>query len=492
MRLQVKDVDIATGNTLVAIMNELDAKRFDLHFEDRVKLKRYRKEVIVIIDISENSNFIPKGSIGLMEEVLSALNVKDGDNVRLEFEKTPKSVGFIKKKLDGNEISKNEIFEIVEDVVENRLSTIEMTYFVAGCYNHGLSLKESINLTKAMVETGDKFNINRKQIVDKHCIGGVPGNRTTMVVVPILAAGGLTVPKTSSRSITSPAGTADTMEVLSNVSLTVDKMTKVVEKTNACIIWGGAYNLAAADDKLIRLRHSLSLDPIGMVLASVLAKKLAVGATHVLIDIPYGKGAKVTDKKQANKYKDLFEKIGSKLGMKVRVLLTDGTHPIGNGIGAVLEARDVMWVLEQDKRAPCDLREKSLELAGEIFEMVGRAFKGQGKRLARFILNSGMAHNAMKEIIKAQGQKNPDLLAGKYSYHVKSKVNGKVKHIDNKIIAKIARVAGSPVDKAAGIYIHKHVGSWVRKDDPLYTIYANSKQKLNFAKEIAKNSGYFF
>ena len=318
MRLRVKDVDISTGDTLVAILNEDDAKELDLNYEDRVKLRRYKREVIVIIDISESKKFIPLGNIGLMEEVLTALNVKDRDYVNLEFEKIPLSVGYIKKKLDGIEISKYEINEIVKDIVGNRLSRTEMTYFVAGCYNHGLSIKETIDLTRAMVENGEQFNIKREQIVDKHCIGGVPGNRTTMVVVPILAAAGLTVPKTSSRSITSPAGTADTMEVLTQVSLPVEKMKKVVEKTNACIIWGGAYNLAAADDKLIRLRHPLSLDPVGMVLASVLAKKHAVGATHVLIDIPYGKGAKIEDKIEAIKYKKLFEEIEQSLEWKLK------------------------------------------------------------------------------------------------------------------------------------------------------------------------------
>ncbi len=495
MKLQVKDVDIATGGPLIVILNEIDAHKLDLHYEDRIKIKKNRKEIIAIIDLAEaGSRTVPKGKIGFMEEALKKLGVKHNDYVVIDYEQKPISIQYIKQKLEGKELNKQEMRTIVSDIVNNRLSEVEMTYFVSACYSNKLSKKETIYLTKAMVETGDVLKLKDKIIVDKHCVGGVPGNRTTMVIVPIIAAAGLKMPKTSSRSITSPAGTADTMEVLADVSIPVEKMKKIVDKTNACIAWGGAFNLAAADDKLIYLRHPLSLDPEGMVLASVLAKKHSVGSTHVLIDIPIGRGAKISKEKEAIRYKREFEKIGKELGMKVKVMITDGSQPIGNGIGPSLEARDVLWVLMNHKKAPSDLRDKSLQMAGTIFEMVGKAPKASGKRLAGYTLKSGRAYTKMKEIIKAQGGnvfEPSKIKLGKYTLNIKAKRNGRVKHIDNKTIARIARIAGAPRDQGAGLYLYRHNGDYVKKGDKLYTIYSDSTQRLRFAKKIAeKDSGF--
>ncbi len=494
MRFKVKDVDISTGGPLVAILNHEDALHHGLHPEDRLRIMRGKKCAIAIIDISESDSQVAKGRIGLMEEVLRELGAKEGDIVDAEFEKSPASIQFIREKLNGTELLPGQMNEVICDIVHNRLTQIEMTYFVAGCYTKGLSKTETVSLTKAIVNNGDVFKPGGKLVVDKHCIGGVPGNRTTMVVVPILAAAGLTVPKTSSRSITSPAGTADTMEVLADVSIPLEKLKKVMKKAKACIIWGGAFGLAAADDKLIRLRHPLSLDPVGMVLASVLAKKRAVSASHVLIDIPLGKGAKIQDRKEALRFKGLFEDIGKELGMKVKVIITDGSEPIGNGIGPALEARDVLLALSNDKKAPRDLVEKSLDVAGIIFEMVGKSKKGEGRKLAEELLYSGKAHKKMIEIIKAQGAKATEpakIKIGQFKYELRAGKAGKIRHIDNKTISRIAWSAGAPVDKGAGLFLHLHKGAVVRKGDILYTIYADSREKLSFAKALAlKGSGY--
>ena len=323
-------------------------------------------------------------------------------------------------------------------------------------------------------------------IVDKHCIGGVPGNRTTMIVVPMLAAAGLTVPKTSSRSITSPAGTADTMEVLCPVSIDVKKMKKIVKKANACMVWGGGpMNLAAADDKLIKIRHPLSLDPEGMLLASILAKKAAVGATIVLIDIPLGKQTKIKTKKQARRLKKKFVAIGKKLGMRVKVVVTDGSKPIGNGIGPALEARDVLWLLRGDPRAPRDLRAKSLHVASVMMEMAGIK---NPLETAHVMLETRLAYKKMQEIIKLQGGNpniDPDKIPlGKFTHDIKADKTGIIDSINNKTISKIARVAGAPEDKGAGLYLHKTVGHRVAEGDVLFTIYAESEQKLGYALHI--------
>ncbi len=483
MKLKVKDVDIATGSTLVAILNEKDAQKMDLHFEDRIKIRTETCDIIAIIDIAESQRLVPEGSIGLMEEALECLGAVRDQEVKISLESLPDSVHYIKKKLKGQKLSEEEFNEIIKDVVENRLSRVEMTYFVSGCYLNGLTHNETVYLTKAMVKNGKQLELDAEKVVDKHCVGGVPGNRTTMVIVPIIAAAGMKIPKTSSRSITSPAGTADTMEVLADVSIEVDRMKQIVNETNGCIVWGGAFGLASADDKLIKLRHPLSLDPPGMVLASVLAKKHAVNATDVLIDIPCGKHAKIEKKRTAKKYKKKFEKIGKALGMRMKVLITDGSEPIGNGIGPALEARDVLWVLKQDEKAPKDLEQKSIMLAGSVIGSIKKA---------REILTSGEAYKKMCEIIKAQsGDPETKIVLGEQTFEVKSEKKGKVSHINNKIIAKIARVAGAPIDKGAGIYLEKHKGDNVETGELIYTVYAESAEKMEFAKTIIKEANGF-
>lgn len=482
MKLKIKDMDIATGGIIVAILNWQDAKKFDLHHGDRIFIKKGKKKTVAVLDIAQSNKAVPQGKVGLFEETLIRLGAKENDIIDFGLEERPKSLTYIKKKLDGIELSDKELNEIINDVVQGNLNEIEITYFVAGSYTKGLSLKESISLTKAIVSHGDTLKIGKKPILDKHCTGGVPGNRTTMIVVPIIAAAGLNIPKTSSRSITSPAGTADTMEVLCDVCIPVKEMKNIIKKAKGCMVWGGAMNLAAADDKMIKVRHPLSLDPEGMLLASILAKKHAVNSSHVLIDIPLGIDTKIKTKKQAMHLKRKFLEIGKKLGMKIKVTITNGNEPIGNGIGPALEARDVLKVLRNDNDAPKDLRKKSLHLATLMLEMAG---KKNAQKLATEILNSGQAYKKMKEIIKLQGG-NPnirpeEIKIGKFTYTYKSPKTGTIKDIDNHEIARIARIAGAPEDKEAGIYLFKHENEKVKKGEALMTIHAKSKVKLKYA-----------
>jgi AMP phosphorylase len=492
MRLTVKDMDIATGDVLVAIINEKDALKMDIHALDRIKIQKGNRIETVIVNIAESEKAVPEGHIGVFQEVTKSMGLRGGDTVSITLARKPWSLKYIKKKLDGGVLNKNEIYQIVWDIVHNKLDHTELTYFVAACYTHTMSLKETMYLTKAMAYEGDILNIRGYPIMDKHCVGGVPGNRTTIVIVPLCAAAGLIIPKTSSRSITSPAGTADTVEVLTNVSFSIKDMKRIVEKTNACMVWGGALNLAPADDYIIKVERPLSIDAKSQLLASVMAKKASVSATHVLIDIPYGKGAKIETREQALKLKRNFLRLGDELGMILKVILTDGSQPVGNGIGPALEARDVLWLLRNDSRAPSDLRKKSLRMAGYMLEMAGKAEKGKGFKLALKILKKGMAYAKMVEIIKAQKGKevNPeDIPLGKFCYDVTAKKTGRIAIIDNNAVSRIARVAGAPADKGAGIYLYRHVNDKVRRGEKLFTIYANNKGKLDYAKEVYKDIG---
>lgn len=484
MLLKVKDIDIATGGPLIAILHYKDAEKLDIKGNDRILLKKGKKEIIASVNVSESSKSIHQGEIGLFEELLTILKTRKKDKIKVKPTHLPKSIELIKKKLDGGKWSKKEINIFIKDLIENDLTEVELTYFVSACYNKNLSKEEIINFTKAIVNRGSKINFNKKIIVDKHCIGGIPNNRTTMIVTPILAAAGLTVPKTSSRSITSASGTADTMEVLSKIKFDAKAIKKIIKKTNACMCWDGGIDISNPDNKLIKVRHPLRLDPEGLMLISILAKKARVGSTHVLIDIPVGKTAKVSSLSNAKKLKKKFKELGNVLGIKIKVMITNGSQPIGNGIGPNLEARDVLYILKRDERAPKDLEKKSIMLANKIFKIT------KTKANAKSILESGLAYEKIKEIIKAQkgkSSKTPeDLKLGEYKYDYKSSKKGKIIEIDNKKINKIARLAGTPKDKEAGIYLYKHLNEKIKKGEKIFTIYSQNKEKLEYAKSFLK------
>ena len=484
MKLRTKDIDISTGGPLVAILNIRDAKKLDLHPLDRILISKGKKRYTLMIDVSGNNKTVPPGRIALFKESIQKTRLAMGEVVDISLAKTPKSIEFIKKKLDGETLDKSQIDQIVEDIVYNRLSQIEMAYFVAACYTKAMTQKETILLTKSMASYGDILDLDKYPIVDKHCIGGVPGNRTTMVLVPILAAAGFYMPKTSSRSITSPAGTADTMEVIADVCFGLKQIKKIVKKTNACIVWGGALNLAPADDAIIKVERPLGLDAESQLLASIMAKKHSVSSTHILIDIPVGKSSKVKDKKEATLLKEHFEAIGKKLNKHIKVMITYGDEPIGNGIGPGLEARDILWLLKRDFRRPLDLERKCISMAAEMFKLLGIK---DGKRKALEILETGEAYKKMLQIIRAQGGKEPDtdkIRLGKYRFDFVANRPGKICAISNMMMSKVARVAGAPENKGAGAYLYRHVGDRVRKNEKIFTVYSESKEKLGYAREV--------
>jgi len=345
-----------------------------------------------------------------------------------------------------------------------------------------MSDNEIINLTEAIYNNGEKIKWSHKNVADKHSIGGIPGNRTTPIIVSICAAAGVIIPKTSSRAITSAAGTADSVESIARVDLSISEMKRVVRKTNACLAWGGSLGLAPADDKLIQVERLINLDPEPQLIASILAKKLAAGSKFVLLDIPYGKNAKVSRKK-AEHLKNKFKKLAKHFNLKIEVILTKGDEPIGNGIGPSLEIIDVIKVLKREN-PPKDLERKSLKMASIILEMVGKAKKGEGMKKAQEILNSGKAYKKFEEIILAQSGEIGYIRKAKYSHNVTSLRSGKITAIDNKLVSHAARLSGCPTDKASGVYIYKHIGERIGKSEVIATIYSESKQKLREAVEF--------
>lgn len=486
MQLKPYKIKIKTGGIPVAVLHEDSAHKMDLHVGDRVRLKSDRSEVTCFLDITKDG--FPKHKIGLFAETYEKLNIESDDLVEITAADKPRSLLHIREKLDGKRLSPAQLNEIVHDIVHGNLSDVEMTYFVAGCYSHGLSDDETAALTRAIVANGKKLAFPGKIVADKHCIGGVPGNRVTPIVVAIVASAGILMPKTSSRAITSPAGTADAVESIANVTINAHRLMEIAKTVGGFMVWGGGVDLAAADDRMIKIRNPMSLDPEGMLLASIMAKKHSVSANHVLIDIPVGPGVKIADAAHAQHLKSRFLQIGKMLGMKVKVIITDGKQPIGNGIGPFLEMVDVMKVLKNETDAPKDLREKAIMESGILLELTGKARKGRGQKMAEELLDSGKAWKKFNQIITAQGKKRMPKLA-KFSVKITAKQNGKVMAIENKTIAHLARIAGAPKDVSGGLVIHKKIGEAIRKNEALFTIYANSPDRLKYAMEFVAKSG---
>jgi len=483
MKLKIKLMKWATGFPVV-MLNEITAQNLGVHTKDRLLIKTLNppyRSISTVIDTVQG--LVGKNELGVSIELKERLGLKIGQKVEVCLASPPKSLFLIKKKLDGHNLSFSEISEIIEDIVSNSLSEPETALFIAAMYEKGMNFRETIYLIKSILKSGKMLKLTGKKmvyIVDKHCIGGIPGNRTTPIVVAICAAAGLIMPKSSSRAITSAAGTADVIETIADIEFSMDEVKKIIKKTNACLVWGGALEMVPADSKIIKIEKMLKIDPKAQLLASIMSKKLALGSKYILIDIPYGVNAKVSYTKALKLKKD-FERIGKYFRKKIKVVLTDGSEPIGNGIGPALELVDVIRVLSPNNEGPSDLRKKSLFLAGEIFELTKKCKKGEGINLAEKILNSGEAFCKFKEIIKAQRGNINKIKIAKFKKDIFANKNGKIKEIHNKKINSLARVAGCPVDKSSGLFLYVHLLNKVKKGDKLLTIYSESESRLKEA-----------
>jgi len=375
MQLKVKSLKLLTGKP-VAILHENTAKLLSVSEGDRIRIK-HKHSMVAIVNIA--IGLLKEKEISLSAGIMKHIKAKESYTVEVNAEPPPKTTQYIHDKLNAKTLSYEQLYEIIGDIVHNKLTEAEIAYFVSGVKIHGMSDEEISNLTKVMVKFGKELKL-QGAVYDKHSIGGIAGNRTTPLIVSICSAAGLIMPKTSSRAITSAAGTADVIESLAKVEFPLAKIKQIVNKTKACLVWGGALGLAPADDKIIQVERLIRVDPKAQLIASILSKKLAVKSKGILIDISYGKSAKVKTKEEGTELKSQFLRVAKNLHMNLKVTLTDGSQPIGNGIGPVLEARDVIAVLSKAPQRPLDLEQKSIDLAGVILEMSNKAKPGQGKK----------------------------------------------------------------------------------------------------------------
>ena len=479
----MKVLDLSAGSRVV-VLNNRDAERLGVLAWDRVRVRAGDERAIVaLVDVTKS--IVQVDQVGLPRMLAQELKVREGEAVSVQPIPAPTSVKYVQAKMRGRKLGREELYAIVRDVVDRNLSELEMAAFVMAEQYYGMEEDEILWLTRAIAETGTQIDFE-KPVYDKHSIGGVPGNKVSLIIVPIIAAAGLLIPKTSSRAITSASGTADTMSTLAPVEFSTEELRRIALKVDGAIVWGGGLNLAPADDAFITVEYPLQLDPEPQMIASILAKKLAVGTDFLVLDIPTGEEAKISNPEEARRLGNKFIDLGGKLGIRIKCGVTYGGQPVGHAVGPALEAKEALQTLEGE--GPASLVEKATALAGLLLEMAGKATKAEGQTMAKNILQSGRALKKMKEIIEAQGGdpniNSEQIPVGSHKQSIIAQADGYITHVSNSAINQIARAAGAPAEKGSGVVLFGKRGHKVAKGQPILEIYAEREMKLEEAYSL--------
>jgi thymidine phosphorylase len=448
------------------------------------------RQVIATLYQIEN-DWIQTDEAGLSEAAWLRLGLEEGGELSVRHAPTVESLADVRRRIYGGRLDARAFNAIISDIVAGRYVDIHIATFIAACSAFPLDVGEITHLTGAMVQAGERLSWPAPIVSDKHCVGGLPGNRTTPIVVAIAASLGLTMPKTSSRAITSPSGTADTMETLAPVDLDLAAMRRVVETEGGCIAWGGAVRLSPADDVLIRVERALDIDTEGQLIASVLSKKIAAGATHVVLDLPVGPTAKIRTEAAARQLSEHMEAVAAAFGLKTRFLISDGAQPVGRGIGPALEARDVLAVLQNGADAPADLRERAMQISAAILELAGKAAPGEGRLAAERALTSGGAWAKFQRICEAQGGMRTPPIAP-LTRPLNAPRSGVLTYINNRKLSRLAKLAGAPDDKAAGVELGARLGDTIVAGEPIVIVHAEAPGELDYALAYAEANGDMF
>jgi thymidine phosphorylase len=482
--LLLKRIGIDTHQEAVIYMREdchvCRAEGFSA--QARIRVVTDSASIIATLNIV-TSEILSHQEVGLSEEAWRVLQAYPGQKAYFCYARPVDSMNYVRSKLYGIRFTPEQCQAIIADINERRYSDIQLSSYITACAGESLNKDEITEITRAMINVGKRFTWSQPIVMDKHCVGGLPGNRTTPIVVAIVTANGLMMPKTSSRAITSPAGTADTMEALTTVTLSHEQMRTVVEQEGGCIAWGGSVSLSPTDDIIIRVERALDLDSEGQLVASVISKKVAAGSTHVVIDIPVGPTAKVSTYEKAAELAKLLVYTGRALGLVVKTMISDGNQPVGRGIGPALEARDVLQVLQQSADAPKDLQSRSLTIAGALLELGGLTKAGEGIKLAEQTLRSGKAWEKFQSICEAQGGLKT-LTPAPFTHTVRAQRSGVVAHIHAQCLSRLAKLAGAPGSPSAGIDLHARLGDDIQLDQALFTIHSEAKGELQYALDF--------
>ena len=429
----------------------------------------------------------PENTIGISSVTAKEHGIRKGDEVVLKEIASEHIIHLIHKKMRGEQLKEEEIDSIFQAIDKNLMQPTQIAVLMALFQVQGLTSDETTSIAKAIIKNSAMIKPKKKPVVDKHSIGGIAGNRITPIMIPVLAAAGLTVPKVSTRAITSPAGTIDTVELLMPCDLQLEEMINVVDTTGGCIVSGETVGLADISDKIISVLETIKIDPKEFMVASILSKKIAAGSEYVLIDLPTGKGAKVVHRENAHEVGSLFTSIGYALKIKLDCIISPGDRPIGSMIGPALEARDVLRILT-DQSGSADLMRKALSLSGIIFEAHNWCPRGYGYEYSEEILRSGKALTKFKEIVAAQGGNEnisvDDIPVADYKESITATSDGVVYAVDSAAISTLARQAGAPTDKTAGVHLQIKRGDRFKKGDTLFEIHSSSEGRLTAATKL--------
>jgi thymidine phosphorylase len=488
MFLRTRRIGLHTQREPVVVMRTDCAvcRSEGLAARSQVLLRAGDREVAAVL-FQQDDGQLGHDEVGLSEAAWTLLGGREGELVQVTHLPPLESLRWVRRRIFGNDLGQAAFNEIVRDVVAGRYSDVQLSAFVTAGSAFPFTDDETFALTRAMAEAGTQLKWGRSMIVDKHSIGGLPGNRTTPIVVAIAAACGIRIPKTSSRAITSPAGTADAMATVTKVDIDLPTMRRVVDSEGGCLAWGGGLNLSPADDIFIGVERQLDVDPEGQLIASVLSKKIAAGAKRVVLDMPVGPTAKVRSRDAAERLSARISAISRRLGIESTCILTDGSQPVGRSIGPALEMMDVLAVLRREANAPPDLRDRALRLAAAVLEAGEKAKPNTGYDLAEQVLRDGRACRKFEAICRAQGRFEEPPRAH-LQCTITAERKGKLIEFDNRKIAQVAKMAGAPDSPASGIRLHVRKGDLVMPGQPIMTLHADNETELAYALAYASQA----
>lgn len=499
---KAKHIDIVIGNHLSVVLNEKEAAKHGIWAIDTVDLLFTPSNTGELQSISLNADLsthlVSGGEIGITKDTYEKFQIEQGSVVWIAYNESDDiSIKAIRKKLLWKEITQEELKSIIKDISKNRLSNTMITYYVASGFMHGQSTDELLWSTKASAELGDMFSFDWI-VADKHSIGGIPANETTMAIVPIIASLGIKIPKTFTKAITSPCATGDCVNVLMDSVCNKEKINDLIKKNNACLAWYGGLNLAPANSRVMEITYPLSMEPYDKMVSSIMASKYAMGVTHTVIEIPIWATAKVKDKETAKKIMDRFVLLGKALNIKIDFELSDGSQPLGLWIWSTLQVRDVLRILQQKENKPELLENKIISLSAKLLELIGVSQWQDAIDLVKKQLVSWAAWEKMQEIIKSQSYddkkitvnyfdskprdlNSENLKLADYFYDFIASFDGEIKSFDLKKLGDVARILWCPIDPQAGMEIFKKIGDTFVVWEKLFRLYTTDKSKLELA-----------
>lgn len=412
-------------------------------------------------------------------------------------------VDLIQKKKNGETLTKEEIDFMITDYVAGKIPDYQMSAMLMAIYFNGMENEELAAFTLAMRDSGDLVDLSPIEgiKVDKHSTGGV-GDKTTLIVGPIVAACGVPVAKMSGRGLGFTGGTLDKLESISGfrIDLSAEEFFETVKKTGISVI-GQTGNLAPADKLLYALRDvTATVDSIPLIAASVMSKKLAAGSDKIVLDVTTGSGAFMKNTRDAKKLAKHMVAIGNHAGKETVAILTGMEEPLGFAIGNNMEVKEAIEVLKGG--GPEDVKEVSVALAGMMLSLgLENVSLSQGKRMAKKTLSSGQAFEKFKEMVQAQGGdiryvEHPEFFErDAFEGEVLAAEDGFLSGMDTEKIGVAAGLLGagretkdSVIDMSAGIYLKKKIGDTVKKGEPIAICYAGTKEKLNRGMAMFESS----